>query len=168
MIKKHRQKTDCVDNRLRTFLFQTALLELFIGFLAALSLHGSITRRLGELHLHLFVMVLESLDTMLGRLCSVWVLEHNKCLASHPDVFMSYDIDNFTELGERRLQILLENGQFDRFIEVADVQRVGRHAANSCLSSSDVSTPRAARSTGENMSDQMGQCPVLHYGLSWR
>ena len=65
---------------------------------------------------------------------------------------MGYDIDDFTELGERRLQILFENGQFDRFVEVTDVQRVGRHVANKCLSSSDVSTPRAtSRSTGENM-----------------
>ena len=55
---------------------------------------------------------------------------------------MSYDIDDFTELGERRLQILFENGQFDRFVEVTDVQRVGRHVVNKGLSSSDVSQLR--------------------------
>ena len=40
---------------------------------------------------------------MLRRLGRLLVLENNKRLAAHADVFMGYDIEDFAELGESGL-----------------------------------------------------------------
>lgn len=85
----------------------------FVMLLAEVSFHSVVTWRFCKQDLYLFFMEGKSLDCLLCFFSGFLIIEDDKGLASHAEVFVCYNIDDVAELGECRLEILLEDREFD-------------------------------------------------------
>ena len=94
----------------------------FVLFVAEVAFYGVVAGSFCKLDLHWFFVELEALDCFLGLLRGCLVFKDDKGLASHAEVLVRYDIDDGAELGKGCLKVLFVNGQFDRLIEILDIQ----------------------------------------------
>jgi galactokinase len=88
---------------------------------AVFSLHSSIWPRLREIQAHLLSEEVEALEVVDRVLRAVHIVVDDERLSLALQALLCDDLDNGAELVEKSMERLDQGGDFDAFVEVADL-----------------------------------------------